>query len=479
MFWSEEELDREGLLQRFEAESAADALGFYSWAALEMLLIEYLEAEELSMAERVVDHARYLYAGDPRLHLLYSYLALERNNLAEAHAHIQKAFQLTVPDPAVYEQYVQVLVRLRRYEEAYGLLEAYEETFPEAAREIWRYGIELFEEGKAWSQVKRAAWRGLKKALPEETYFWRKLVRSYKQAEAISQGIHDFWEALWIEPGEYRLWLGLAYLYEQKLAYHQALAALNEAETLLSFEEGTVGIWWVVYYHIQARVYEGLGRWEEAFRAHLWARHYRPQLVSALEGIIRYYHRQERWSEAEPHLRKAVQVAGHRPLIQALAAEHLWAQGDWDLATQLYETLLNHESHAEKAMERLLLHYAEQSNRKAFQRILHKAARRFRQRPDLWLRWSVQAHAREQILFAWYIADWAIRITDKQRLSGALYFWHAGLAWRIGDRRRALHSLEQGLLREPSQVVYLRKVLPEAHLPAAFKHLLRRYQQLT
>jgi len=477
MFWSEDELDREELLQRFEAESARGEFGYYSWAALEVLFMEYMEVEDLVMAERVVSHAQYLYDGEPKLHLLYSYLALAKNKLIEALAHIQKAFQNMPPDQAVYEQYIEVLGRLGRYEEVYWLLEAYEDAFPEAARDIWRYGIEVFRAGKAWSQVRAAAWRSLNIARPEETFFWWNLVRSYERLGEISEGIQDFWRAIWASPTEYRLWLGLAYLYERKLAFQQALAALAEAELLLSLEEEPPENWWALYYHIQARAYEGLERWEEAFRAHLWVRHYRPQVVSALVGIIRYYHRQERWSEAEPHLRKAVRIAGHRPLVQALAAEHLWAQGDWHLAAQLYESLLSHQPHAEIAMERLLLHYSEQADRKSFRRILHKGRKFFHQKPDLWLRWSLQAYARQQVLFAWYIADYAMRILEKRYLSGALCFWHAGLAWRLGHRRRALYSLEQGLLREVSQFSYFQKALPDGEIPFPLRHLLRRYQQ--
>lgn len=480
MFWSEDEIDREGLLQRFEAEYEAGTLGYYSWAALELLLTEYLEAEDLVMADRVVAHAQYLYGGESRLHLLYSYLALAKSKLIEALAHIQKAFQLMAPDPAVYEQYVDILVQLGRYEEAYWLLEAYMESFPEMVREIWRYGIVLFRNVGAWPQVKEVAWQGLPHALPYETAFWWHLVRAYERLGQIGQGIQDFWEAVWAEPFEYRLWLGLAHLYQRKLSYRQALLALDEAEKLLaSGGEEEMDNWWALYYHIRARVYEAMGEWEEAFRAHLWIRHYRPQVVSALVGIIRYYHRQERWSEAEPHLRQAVRLAGHRPGVQALAAEHLWAQGDWDLAAQLYESLLSHQSHAETAVERLLVHLSERADRKAFLRILYKASRTFPDRPDLWLRWSMQAFSREQVLFAWYIADYAMRMTEKRHLTGALYFWHAGLAWRLGHRRRALHSLEQGLLRGASQAVYLRKAFPEGELPLPFQHLLRRYQQLT
>jgi len=479
MFWSEDEIDREGLLQRFEAEYETGALGYYSWAALEALLTEYLEAGDRMMAERVVAHAQYLYSDEPRLHLLYSYLALSKDKLIEALAHIQKAFQLTAPDPAVYEQYVDILVQLGRYEEAYWLLEAYAESFPERARDIWQYGIALFRNAGAWVQVKEAAWQGLPHALPHETAFWWQLVRAYERLNQIGQGVQDLWEAVWVEPVDYRLWLGLAHLYERKLFYQQALSALEEAEKLLSSEEEGIENWWALYYHMRARVYEAMGRWEEAFQAHLWVRHYRPQVVSALLGIIRYYHRQERWSEAEPHLRQAVRLAGNRPVVQALAAEHLWAQGDWDLAAQLYESLLSYQAHAETAVERLLIHFSDRADRKALLRVLHKASRTFPDRPDLWLRWSMQAFSREQVLFAWYIADHAIHATEKRQLTGALYFWHAGLAWRLGHRRRALHSLEQGLLRGASQVAYLQKAFPEGELPLPFQHLLRRYQQLT
>jgi len=473
-------MDREGLLHRFEAEYEAGALGYYSWAALELLLTEYLESEDLVMAERVLTHAQYLYDGEPRLHLLYSYLALAKNKLIEALAHIQKAFQLMAPDPGVYEQYLEILVQLGRYEEAYWLLEAYVESFPEMAREIWRYAINLFRNVRAWSQVKEAAWQGWPHALPQETTFWWQLLRAYERLGQVSEGIQDLWEAVWVEPFDYRLWLGLAYLYERKLAYRQAILALDEAERLLSSEEEEERqSWWALCYHIRARVHEAMGMWEEAFRAHLWVRHYRPRVVSALVGIIRYYHRQERWSEAEPHLRQAIHLAGHRPVVQALAAEHLWAQGDWELAAQLYESLLSYQAHAETAVERLLIHLSERADKKAFLRVLHKASRTFINRPDLWLRWSIQAFSREQVLFAWYIAEHAMRITEKRHRTGALYFWHAGLAWRLGHRRRALHSLEQGLLRGASEAVYLRKAFPEGELPLPFQHLLRRYQQLT
>jgi len=477
MFWSENELDREELLQRFETENAAGKLGFYSWAALEELFLEYIEMKERAMAERVLQHAQYLYADHPRLYYLYSYLALEKGRLIEAQAYIQKAFELMVPDRTIYEQYVYILVELKQYERAYWLLEAYEEAFPEAAGEIWRYGIALLEAHKAWAQVRRAAWRGTEKVPPHDMHFWWKLLRSYERSGEITQGLHDFWAALWDRPMEYRLWIGLAYLYERKLAYQQALCALRESEALLSLEEEAPESWWALHYYVAARVYEGLGLWEEAFRAYLQARHYRPQLVSAIAGIIRYYHRQERWSEAEPHLRKAIRMASHRPMVQALAAEHLWAQGDWSLAVQLYEALLTHEPHAERAAERLLLHYAEQADRKAFRRILVKASKVFSQKPDLWLKWSIQAHTRNQILFSWYIADHAITITEKRHLSAALYFWHAGLAWRLGHRARSLHSLEQGLLRDASQAHYLQKALPDTEIPQPLRHLLRRYQQ--
>jgi predicted Zn-dependent protease len=194
MFWSEDEIDREGLLQRFEAEYETGALGYYSWAALEALLTEYLEAGDRMMAERVVAHAQYLYSDEPRLHLLYSYLALSKDKLIEALAHIQKAFQLTAPDPAVYEQYVDILVQLGRYEEAYWLLEAYAESFPERARDIWQYGIALFRNAGAWLQVKEAAWQGLPHALPHETAFWWQLVRAYERLNQIGQGVQDLWE---------------------------------------------------------------------------------------------------------------------------------------------------------------------------------------------------------------------------------------------------------------------------------------------
>ncbi len=479
MFWSENELDREELIQRFEAENAAGTLGYYSWAALEELFLEYIETGERAMAERVLSHAQYLYEGNPRLYYLYSHLALEKDNLIEARAYIQKAFQFMAPDRALYEQYIYILVQLRQYEEAYWLLEAYEEDFPEAAGEVWRYGIALLEVHKAWSQIRRIAWRGIEKAPSHDTYFWWKLLRSYEHAGEISQGIQDFWTATWSRPADYRFWIGLAYLYERKLAYQQALSALREAEALLSFEEEASDSWWTLQYYVAARVYESMGLWEEAFRAYLQVRHYRPRLVSALVGIIRYYHRQERWSEAEPHLRKAIRIAGRRPVVQALAAEHLWAQGDWNLAAQLYEALLTHEPHAEKAVERLLLHYAEQEDRKAFRRVLIKAAKVFPQKPNLWLKWSLQAHARNQVLYAWYIVDHAMSRIEKRYLPAALYFWHAGLAWNLGHRARALHSLEQGLLRDATQVHYLKKALPDSEIPLPLKHLLRRYQQLT
>ncbi len=91
---------------------------------------------------------------------------------------------------------------------------------------------------------------------------------------------------LWVEP-LITGFASLAHLYERKLFYQQALSALEEAEKLLSSEEEGIENWWALYYHIRARVYEAMGRWEEAFQAHLRARHYRPQVVSALLGIIR------------------------------------------------------------------------------------------------------------------------------------------------------------------------------------------------
>jgi tetratricopeptide (TPR) repeat protein len=476
MFWPEEELNREELVQRFEAEAAEGGLGFYSFETLAILFEYYLEAQDLSKAQLVLSHTSRLYPQEPRIYLLYSYLSDVRKRYIEAHAYIQKAFHNMPPDRAVYEQYIGVVTRLGRYEEALWLLESYAEAFPEVAGEIWRYGVEVLWEADAWEAALRTAWRGLEVAPMTDLYFWLRLVRAYESGDALAGGLADFWQAIWEAPSDYRLWLGLAYLYERKFAYHQAQDALAEVEKLFLSEEEVAEDWWAVYYYILARVYEGKGDKEAAFRAYLWVRHHRPQVVSALIGIIRYYHGQGRWSEAEPHLRMALRLAGERPTVQAVVAEHLWAQGEWRLAARFYEVLLRRPKYGEVAMERLLMHYAAQCARKALWRVLRKGGPLFADRPWLWLRWSEQAFHRGEVLFAWYIVDFAVETFGQRSWPGAVYFWHAGLAWRLGHRRQAAHSLEKALLRDATQSRWFLLAMGESAMPLAVQHLLKRYK---
>lgn len=243
MFWhDEDEVDIEGLRERYESESRMGKLGYYSQGELKELFDWYMESSDFSAARSVIEHATYLYPDWIQPRWWRSLIAYEEGRHLEAYVQGLQAFEQMPLSAEVYEHLVEVSVAIGRLDVASWIFELWWDEAQTNREKSW--GAQLLAETLLFHQNPASAipflWKAWRFAsLKRQLVITRYLALAYRQIGQLEAGLHAFYKEIWEYPSAPSLWLGLARLYLDKLAYSQTLQALREAQHLLESQEIT------------------------------------------------------------------------------------------------------------------------------------------------------------------------------------------------------------------------------------------------
>jgi len=478
MFWDEEdEVDVEGLRQRFERESQADALGYYSQNELQELFDWYLESNAPQSMRTVIEHASYLYPEWIQVEWWRSLLAYEEERYMEAYVHGMRAFEHLPLTKEVYEHLVEVSLTVGRTEVAQALLEQWWDEASSDNQRAW--GAMIIGEVLLLRDAPEAAlpylWRGWTVASGKrELTILRLLAQAYRRSGRYDEGVHAFHRRLWIEPTRVSLWLGLARMYLYKYAYAQANQALNEAETLLNASEMDASLFRAELHKLRAQWYEAFQRWDEAFRQWLWVRHYQPNHPFTLSKLLEYYQRIGDREAAERYVERLYKYGIHLWRVRQQIADFHWEEGRYDQAMLYYRTLLGHPVYRAHALGRLLLGAVKVRDKRTLQRALRYGQKHFAHRPTVWLGWVEMAFRMGYHVFALSLLEYAFKQKDFRPPARAFY-WHAALSVLTRRYEAGLLSLELALIADRSQLSFFYELIQGSYLPVPYRRLIQRY----
>lgn len=479
MFWYEEdEIDVEGLRQRFEGEWQAGRLTYYSQSELKELFEWYMEESRFSAARLLIDHASYLYPDWEQVKWWRSRIAYEEERYLEAYVQGMEAFERMPLTPEVYEHLIEVSLAAGRGEAAEWLFELWWEETESGAARSW--GARLLAEGYLfrgeWEKAIPYLWKGWSVASPpRQMTFIQYLVGAYRRSEKLHEGLHAFSQQLWESPLEPTLWLGLARLFLSKFAYNQAAQALHQAASLLESTEEPEDRWMGELHILWALWHEAQGHREEAFRSWLWARHYLPRKAIILSHLVLHYQRLGDLQSARRYVESLYKYGLHSPRIRRQIADFHWEEGSYVRAIFQYRTLIKHEKHRIHALGRLMVSLIKVREFSRLRGVLRYAMRHMARTPQAWLEWVEMAFAAGEHAFALHLLERAFRLKGLV-LPAAAFYWHAALLVYQRQYDAALVSLELALLTDSTQVELFHRLTEGLSLPHPFRVLLHRYR---
>ncbi|MCX7651469.1 MAG: hypothetical protein N2200_01175 [Bacteroidia bacterium] len=478
MFWhDEDEVDIEGLRERYESEDRAGKLGYYAQSELKELFDWYMDCEDFQAARTVIEHATYLYPDWAQPLWWRSLLAYAEGRNLEAYVQGMQAFEQMALSAEVYEHLVEVSVAAGRSDVASWLFELWWDEASEDAEKSW--GAQLLAEILLLHGIPEAAisffWTSWRLAPSKQKLtITRNLALAYKTMGKYDAGIHAFHKELWEYPTEPSLWLGLVRLYLYKLSYAQALQALQEAEQLLETHTLNSPILYAELYSLKALWHEAHHQSNEAYRAWLWARHYKPTKPYIMSKLLGYYLSQNDLDGAQLYAEKLCKVGLHIPQVRKQIADYYWQRRQYDQATMHYRTLIKHPKHRINAIGRLFVGALITRDIGTLQKLLRYGAKHFAQQPSAWLHWIEAVFSAGYKVFALRLVEYALRLSDFKP-SAPIFYWHAALSVQNRAYDAALISLELALISAPTQVELFLKLTQGIALPTPFYSLLRRY----
>ncbi|MCS7188352.1 MAG: hypothetical protein RMJ66_01360 [Bacteroidia bacterium] len=478
MFWLEEEgePDVEELRRQFEQQSE-EGPGYYTLRELERLIQWYLRHGETQKARQVIKHGSHLYPDSAHLNMWWSWLAYEERRYVEAYVHGMNALEEMPPSPELYAYLMQVCALARRPIAAKQVWERWWEDFPawEERRRASAFLAETLIRLRMYKEAISYLWSGWLIEEKNSLYFPRRLAFAYRAAGEVEMGIWDFYNYLWHSPKEVELWLGLAQLYIYKLAYRQALQALEEAEELLVERVESLPSYWAFLYRLRAQVYEAQGCSDEAYRCWLHARHYHPTHLLTLCRLLDYYYQAKDYEGGMPYLRRLVKRGTHSPRVRRQIADFLWEAGRLEEALPYYKSLMSKKAHQREVVERLLLGYYGLQQYKSLKHLLEQIAREFQGDWAKWTYWVQKILGKSQGSLALLLTSYTLRIHQRQ-VPPSFYYWHAVAALQANELRLALWALEQGLLKAPNEINLFLSFFPASDdLPLPVRLLIKRY----